>query len=150
MTGAGYRFASGSAAELIRSVEAATEAALLPDPSRLDRAVDALAALPFSEVATALAVVISRRISLHPAALLLSTQADLAPATTLLSRTAGQVFILAASMLASGESPAIALAALSELVDVEGPVPVVKGGMWALVVAARVSGDTAELPVQGD
>jgi hypothetical protein len=131
------RFDAAQANELISLLIDAVDVSGRLDPLRLDELVDELERYPFDVAATAMVVVLARRLGSAPGALLLAVQADVAPATTLLRRTVGQLFFLAAQQLADGESPDAPLVAMQAMRREVGPHQLLHGGLWALTVAER-------------
>lgn len=125
-----------AAAETLLSLLVEAAGARL-DPRELDRLALELEGFPFDATATAAVVLLSRRLPQARSALLLSIQAEAAPATTLLRRTSGQLFLLAGQMLAEGERPDAPLAALHALASESDVGQVTHGALWALMLTER-------------
>lgn len=129
-----------SAPEVIRALQEAAQAASRSEPSRSSAAAAVLSRHPFDLVSVAASLMIARSLPERPTALLLGVQAETAPAAANLSRTAGQLFLLAGEQFWRGAAADAPLAALQAMSREAGPAPVVAGAVWALALLARLPG----------
>lgn len=130
-------FDASRAGELLGLLREGVDAGMRLDGHAADAVVERLGRFPFDATSTAMAVMLSRRLASARTALLLSVQADLAPATTLLRRTAGQLFLLAGQLLAESSPPDAPLVALQTMSRELEAAQLLHGGLWALTLVER-------------
>lgn len=145
MTMSSFAFTAKDATALIVELKEAAAALSRTDSAELDRQVEVLVEFPFDAVVTTLSVMLARELAAQPASLLLSTQADLAPATTVLRRTIGQLFLLAGHMLTVDQRPDAPLVALKAISGEVDRRQVIHGGLWALVTCSRALSQRSSL-----
>lgn len=127
--------------ELMDTLHAAASAASRLEPGRTAQLVAKLERHPFDLVSVASALLVASQLRDHPAALLLGVQAEAAPAATPLTRTSGQLFLLAGECFLRGSAPDAPLSALQALAREAGGASVLTGAVWALALLRRLTGD---------
>ena len=127
--------------DLLDTLHAAAAAAARLEPGRSAQLIAKLDRHSFDLVSVTASLLVAAQLRTRPAALLLGVQAEAAPAATTLTRTAGQLFLLAGECFSRGEAPDAPLSALQALSREAGGAMVLTGAVWALALLHRLSGE---------